>query len=109
MSSPSPTERLTPELASQFARIALGHVGREYPNKLDHVLDGRGDIRGPRDLHPIFFGSFDWHSCVHGYWTLASVLRLCPEIPEAAAVRAHLDATFTTENVAGEVAYLERP
>src|SRR4051794_25113123 len=109
MSSPSAEYRLTPELASQFARIALGHVAREYPNKLDHVLDRPGDIRGPRDLHPIYFGSFDWHSCVHGYWTLATVLRLHPGMPEAAAVRAHLDATFTAQNVAGEVAYLERP
>jgi hypothetical protein len=112
MSSPSATEvpaRLTPQLASQFARIALGHVTREYPNKLDHVLDGPADARGPRELHPIFFGSFDWHSCVHGYWTLATVLRLEPDLPEADAIRALFDANFTAPNVAGEVAYLARP
>jgi len=108
MSSPS-VERLTPELASQFARIALGHVAREYPNKLDHVLTGPQDARGPRDLHAIYFGSFDWHSCVHGYWLLASLLRLEPDIPEARAIRALFDEAFTTEKVAGEVAYLERP
>ncbi|MBI1198045.1 MAG: DUF2891 family protein [Phenylobacterium sp.] len=108
MSSPS-ADRLTPELASQFARIALGHVTREYPNKLDHVMTGPQDARGPRDLHPIFFGSYDWHSCVHGYWTLATVLRLHPEIPEAAQVRALFDEIFTTGNVDAEVAYLDRP
>ncbi|HEV7384799.1 MAG TPA: DUF2891 domain-containing protein [Phenylobacterium sp.] len=101
--------RLTPQIASSFARIALGHVTREYPNKLDHVLDGPGDARGPRDLHPIFYGSFDWHSCVHGYWLLASLLRREPGIPEAPAIRALFDGAFTTENVAGEVAYLARP
>ena len=63
---------LSAETASKFARIALGHVQREYPNKLDHVLDGEADAQGPRALHPIFYGSFDWHSCVHGYWTLAT-------------------------------------
>src|SRR3954465_4477856 len=99
MSSPS-AESLTPELASQFARIALGHVAREYPTKMDHVLTGPGDIRAHRDLHPIYFGSFDWHSCVHGYWTLATVLRRCPDIPEAAAIRAQFDAAFTAGNVA---------
>ncbi len=108
MSSPS-ANRLTPERASQFARIALGHVAREYPNKLDHVLEGPGDLRSPRDLHPIFFGSFDWHSCVHGYWLLATVLRLEPGIPEAPAIRALFDAAFTAENVGGECAYLNRP
>src|SRR5499427_6910179 len=90
MSSPSAEYRLTPELASQFARIALGHVGREYPNKMDHVLDGPADVRGPRDLHPIFFGSFDWHSCVHGYWTLATLLRLHPDGAHADEIRSLL-------------------
>src|SRR5436190_758205 len=108
MSSPS-ADRLTPQIASQFARIALGHVAREYPNKMDHVLDGPGDAIGPRAAHPIFFGSFDWHSCVHGYWTLATVLRLYPNIPEAPAVREQLDAAFRADNVAAEVAYLARP
>jgi hypothetical protein len=109
MSSPSPASRLTPQVASQFARIALGHVTREYPNKLDHVLEGPTDARGPRDLHPIFYGSFDWHSCVHSYWLLASLLRRQPGIPEAGAIRALLDAAFTPQKVAGEVAYLARP
>jgi DUF2891 family protein len=108
MSSPS-ADGLTPELASQFARIALGHVRREYPNKLDHVLTAPQDARGPRGLHPIFFGSFDWHSCVHGYWLLAGMLRLQPGIPEAPAIRALLDDSFTAGKVAGEAAYLERP
>ncbi|WP_337188321.1 DUF2891 domain-containing protein [Phenylobacterium sp.] len=100
---------LTPEIASRFAGIALSHVAREYPNKMDHVLDGPADVRGPRDLHPIFYGSFDWHSCVHGYWALATVLRRHPDIPEAAAIRALFDAAFTARNVAIEAAYLERP
>lgn len=108
MSSPS-AERLTPELASSFARIALGHVAREYPNKLDHVMAGPEDVKGPRDLHPIYFGSYDWHSCVHGYWTLATCLRLYPDIPEAPAIRARFDEAFTAGNVAAEAAYLARP
>lgn len=112
MSSPSATDRafrLTPELASGFARIALGHVTREYPNKLDHVLERQADAKGPRELHPIFFGSFDWHSCVHGYWLLATLLRREPAIPEAGRIRALFDDSFTPAKVAGEVAYLARP
>src|SRR3569833_1205890 len=113
MSSPSANSpqdgRLPPQIASSFARIALGHVTREYPNKLDHVLEGPADARGPRDLHPIFFGSFDWHSCVHGYWLLASLLRRDPGIGEAEAIRALFDAAFTEAKVAAEVAYLSRP
>jgi hypothetical protein len=100
---------LTAELASRLAAIALGHVTREYPNKLDHVLSGPADAQGPRALHPVFYGSFDWHSCVHGYWLLAHLHRACPALPEAEAIRALLDAHLTPENVAAECAYLERP
>ncbi len=107
MFSPSDS-RLSTGIASQFAQIALGHVTREYPNKLDHVLEGPADARGPRDLHPIFYGSFDWHSCVHGYWLLATLLRREPAIPEARAIKALFDSAFTLSNVAGEVAYLKR-
>ena len=100
---------LTPETASRFARIALGHVTNEYPHKLDHVMAGPEDVRGPRTLHPIFFGSFDWHSCVHGYWLLMRIERLLPTLPEGEAIRDLADAMLTPEKVAGELAYLERP
>jgi hypothetical protein len=97
---------LTPEIASKFAGLALAHLTREYPHKLDHVMRGPEDVRGPRELHPVFFGSFDWHSCVHGYWLLARLLRRFPALPEAPRIAALLDAQLTPERVAGEVAYL---
>ena len=100
---------LTTEMASRFARLALAHVEREYPNKLDHVMNAADDVRSPRALHPIFFGSFDWHSCVHGYWLLASLLRRRGEIPEAGAIRELFDRQLTATNVAVELAYLEQP
>ncbi|MDP1618848.1 MAG: DUF2891 domain-containing protein [Phenylobacterium sp.] len=95
--------------ASRFAAAALGHVTREYPNKMDHVLAGPEDVQGPRALHPIFFGSYDWHSCVHGWWTLFTLVRLYPDMPEAARIAALADELFTADNVAAETAYLERP
>jgi len=100
---------LTEQLAERFASIALGHVGREFPNKLDQVLTGPGDLRDPRALHPIFYGSFDWHSAAHSHWLLARVLRRFPAIGAAPAIRDWLDQAFTETNVAGELAYLARP
>ncbi len=102
-------QRLTPDLADRLARIALGHVGREYPNKLDQVLTSADDLAGPRALHPIFYGSFDWHSSVHSHWLLARVLRRLPGAPVADDVRAWLAQAFTEANVGGELAYLARP
>jgi hypothetical protein len=103
------TTRLTPDLASRLAAIALGHVAREYPNVLVHAIRGPEELGTPRALHPIFYGSYDWHSCVHGHWLLASLLRLHPDMPEGAAIRAQFDGHFTAEAVAGECAYLARP
>jgi DUF2891 family protein len=97
---------LTPQIGSHFAGLALAHVTREYPHKLDHVMRGPDDVRGPRELHPIFHGSFDWHSCVHGYWLLARLLRRFPDLPEAPRIAALLDGQLTPELVAGEVSYL---
>ena len=100
---------LTENFASHFAGIALGHVGREWPNKLDHVMSGPEDVELPRALHPVFFGSFDWHSCVHGYWLLARLYRRFPHLPESARIRALLDMQLVPEKVSGEGAYLARP
>jgi hypothetical protein len=101
--------KLTPDIAAQFAGAALGHVTREYPYKLDHVLLGDHDALPPRMLHPIFFGSFDWHSCVHGWWTLLTLRRRHPDMAEVEAITALADSSFTTEKVAVEIAYLDRP
>jgi hypothetical protein len=102
-------QTLTPELAERFARIALGHVGREYPNSLNLVLAGPDDLGTPRALHPIFYGSLDWHSAVHAHWLLTRVLRRFPDLPSAQDIGAWFDQAFTEANVAGEAAYLSRP
>jgi hypothetical protein len=102
------THSLTADTAARFAEIALSHVTREYPHKLDQVLEGPEDLLSPRELHPIFFGSFDWHSCVHGYWLLLRVRRLFPELPVARRIEALADEMLTPDKVAGELAYLDR-
>ena len=100
---------LDEQAASRMAQIALGHVTREYPYALQHVLTRPEDLRMPRELHPIFFGSFDWHSCVHGWWSLLTLRRLFPGIAEASQIDTLATETFTAEKVAAETAYFERP
>jgi hypothetical protein len=104
------SQTLTAELAARFAEIALGHLTREYPHsQFGHILTGPQDVRSPRELHPIFFGSFDWHSCVHGHWLLARLYRRFPQSPQAASIRALLDGQLTAEKAAGELGYLQQP
>lgn len=94
--------------ATRFARLALDCVHRPYPNKISHVLEADADARTPRQLTPVFWGCYDWHSAVHGHWLL---VRLCREFPKAGFVRearAALAKSFTKDNVLGEVRYLSR-
>lgn len=100
---------LTRDIAEKFAALALAHVEREFPHKMDHVMDGPTDVIGPRTAHPIFYGSFDWHSCVHGYWLLARLRRRYPDLSVADRIDALFARAFTAANVAAECAYLERP
>ena len=100
---------LTLDAASRLARLALANVRTEYPNKPDHVLGGPADLRPSRELHPAFYGSFDWHSCVHMHWSLARLRRLVPALPERGAIDAVFDEHFAAEAIAGECAYLARP
>jgi len=101
-----PADSLDEARASSFAKLALRCIQKEYPNKLDHVMNDAGEVRTPRALHPSFYGCFDWHSSVHGHWMLVRLLRLFPNLPEAASIRASLRSNLSAEAVAGEVAYL---
>jgi len=105
----SPDHPLLAHYAPLFAPVALANIRQEYPNKLDHVLTGSSDLLAPRALHPVFYGSFDWHSSVHMHWLLARLLRLFPDLPGHAEIRRAFDEHFTENNVAAEVAYLADP
>lgn len=92
--------------AGRLAATALASVGRAWPFHLVHLARAAADLAPPQTLHPVFWGSYDWHSCVHMHWTL---LRLLPHLapPQQAAITAHFETRLTPANVAGEVAYFE--
>jgi len=97
---------LTPEAAARFAALALKCLHQEYPNHISHTLNGAADARPPHELTPAFYGCLDWHSDVHGHWLLVRLLRLNPDAPFAAAARAALNQSFTSDNIDAEASYL---
>jgi hypothetical protein len=99
---------LTQERASGFARLALVAIRKEFPNKLEHVMAGPDDVQAPKTLHPTFYGSYDWHSSVHGHWMLARLLRVFPDLPEAKEIRSVFGSHFTAANIRAEVDYFAR-
>ncbi len=93
---------------SRFAGLALDCVHQEYPNKISHVLTSDGDVGPPRELTPVFYGCFDWHSSVHGHWLLTRLLRLYPNGDFADKAEAALEKSFKSDKVAIEVHYINQ-
>src|SRR5438046_6786193 len=92
--------------AERFAKLALTCVGKEYPNKISHVLNSDTDVAPPRKLTPAFYGCYDWHSSVHGHWLLVRLVRTFPGASFATPAREALRKSLTAENLKQEAAYL---
>ena len=110
--SPSPSgpvfSPLTAEQAASLVALSLACAEREYPNKPGSVLDGDDAVVPPRKRTPVFYGCFDWHSAVHGHWTLVRILKLFPDLPEAAAIRAQLARHLTVSRLAAEFEFFSQ-
>ncbi len=101
---------LTMKGASHLASLPLKCILQQFPNKTSHTSNGDSDhVLLPKELHPAFYGCFDWHSSVHGHWMLIKLLKLFPNIPEAVMIRKVLNTTITTENIINEVKYFNMP
>lgn len=98
-------EKLTDEQVVAFSRLALKGLDQEYPNKPSNVVVDKASVRTPREMHPAFFGCFDWHSALHGHWMLIRILKQYPDISNAAEVRAKLATHLTLENMKAETDY----
>ncbi|ELN2736111.1 DUF2891 domain-containing protein [Pluralibacter gergoviae] len=101
--------QLTQHQADAFARMPLTYLRQEYPNHIMHLLNSDDDVLPPRALHPIFYGCFDWHSAVHGYWLLLRCLRLYPTLSCRDEIVTLFNDHLTEENVAQELAYFNAP
>jgi hypothetical protein len=97
------------DVVRRLAGVALSNVATEYPYHLAHLVRDAHDLRAPRELFPVFWGSYDWHSCVHMHWALARCLRHGSESVDAAAIKAHFDARLTEAAVEREIAYFSAP
>jgi hypothetical protein len=99
-------DKLSPEVAGGLAQLALGCIEREFPNKPDHVLNDSSELWSPKDMHPAFYGCFDWHSSVHGHWMLVRLLKTVPSLPHQQEIRNALNRNLSGANILAEVEYL---
>ena len=96
---------LTLEQANKLANLPLHCINTEYPNRLSQTLGGDKDLKSPTELHPAFYGCFDWHSSVHGHWSLVRLLKSFPNIENAEAIKEKLLSNISKQNIEAEVAY----
>lgn len=93
------------EQANKLAALPLHCINTEYPNRLSQTLGGNEDLKPPTTLHPAFYGCFDWHSSVHGHWSLVSLLKSFPNLENAEEIKQRLLSNISKENIDAEVAY----
>ncbi len=95
--------------ARSVAECILAQIQRPYPCSASQVLHDPGDLQLPVDRFPVFFGSFDWHSCVHSHWSLVRLLANgALDSGLAARAVAALDCSFQPEALACEAASWEQ-
>lgn len=110
LSADSSRYQLTEAGATRLALLPLKCIEQEFPNKTNHTSYRDSDhVLLPKQLHPAFYGCFDWHSSVHGHWMLIKILKQFPNLPEAGAIRKTLNRTITIENIQQEVNYFSIP
>jgi hypothetical protein len=97
--------KLDEKAASNLLELPLACVLQEYPNKLGQVVGDKDDLREPSDLHPSFYGCFDWHSAVHGHWSLVKLLKAFPNLRGKDEAIEKLKSTLTKEKIEKEVEY----
>lgn len=98
---------LTLELANQLVELPLACVNKEYPHKLQHVATGKNLLKEPHELYPAFCGCFDWHSAVHGHWSLVRLLKKFPELEKADVLKSTLLKNISKLNMAMETRFFE--
>jgi hypothetical protein len=103
------TLQLTLEEANRLAELPLHCMQVEYPNKLNQTLASEDYLKGPKALHPAFYGCFDWHSSVHGHWMLVSMLRQFPELEKKEEIKKMLMENISYSNILAEVNYFFQP
>lgn len=94
--------------AKTLIALPLHCVETEFPNKLSQTLKDASELGTPRELHPTFYGCFDWHSAVHGYWTIVNLLKEFPALDSNGKIKMMLLQNFSQENITKEIAYFQK-
>ncbi|MEM9941696.1 MAG: DUF2891 domain-containing protein [Planctomycetota bacterium] len=91
-----------------FAELAFTGIEKAYPNKPGHVYSNAEEVVAPEKSTPVFYGSFDWHSAVHGHWMLVRLLKKYPDTESATKIREILNRQLTAEKLSKEADFFQQ-
>jgi hypothetical protein len=101
-------QELNLQQANHLASLPLKCLQQEYPNKLNQMLLDATEIKSPAQLHPAFYGCFDWHSSVHGHWSLVYLLKKFPAIDNRNLIIEKLTTNLSKTNIQTEIDYFSK-
>lgn len=87
----------------KYLKLSLECIDREYPNKPNYVFESEEDMTPIRENTPAFFGCYDWHSAVHGHWSMVRILNKFPEIAEKSRITDALSRHLSAKNIEAEL------
>lgn len=99
---------LNSDRANYLAQLPMKCISNPYPYKAGHTTYDEHDQIDHTAVHPAFYGCFDWHSAVHGHWSLVYLLKSFPNLENKENIIAALDKNLSKENIVTEVAYFSR-
>ncbi|WP_291099566.1 MULTISPECIES: DUF2891 domain-containing protein [Weeksellaceae] len=105
ISSLSFAQELNLQQAKKIFDLPTHCISIEYPNKLGNVLGSENDLKTPKQIRPIFYGCFDWHSSVHGFWSIIKLMKDYPELDANNKIRNQLNQLITRDNVTVEMSF----
>lgn len=100
---------LSDEMALNLANLPLHCIHTEYPNKTGHTFNTETEVGlSPKDLHPAFYGCYDWHSSVHGHWMLVYLLKNYPALANRNEIIEKINISLTENNLKEEALYFSK-
>ena len=101
--------KFTDDIAMKLAEKPLKCINQEYPNKTAHIINNELEAAlKPAELHPSFYGCFDWHSSVHGHWMLVRLLKSKPHLANKKEIYQIFENSFKPEKIKEESAYFTK-
>ena len=94
-------------MAEKLVKLSLNCVNKKYPYKIGYRFQNKEWVKPHYEITPSFYGCWDWHSAVHGHWTMVKILKMFPDISLKNEIRSKLQNNLSRENLEKEYSFFQ--